>query len=220
MFPLYSLRFLFAVPLSLICVACAAQDTETGVAEAVVAEAIAAEGETSALATASPDRTLRPLTVTIGLTDDIQLTGTLIESTEIAIKTAFGQASIPLSEVAGIRFPAADDNSTTVVMLNGDSITGATDVKFFGIETAWGTAKVNGQSIATLLFVPGLQWTSNVALGGKRWSLIEANAQPGSASTNAAPQFGSQPQPQGTAPGQPAPNRFPSPAQPRVIFGQ
>lgn len=144
----------------------------------VAASNVLAQEEAIAEAVASPASearpSVRPLTVAAGLTDDSTITGTLTDSNSIAIKTAFGEASIPLSEVAGIRFPAAEDNSTTVVMLNGDSITGATDLKFVNVETTWGSAKINGQSIATMLFVPGLAWQNVDSLGGKRWNLVEA----------------------------------------------
>lgn len=119
---------------------------------------------------------VRPLTVSATLTDRSIITGTLLDSNSVSIKTAFGEASLPLSEVAGIRFPAADDTSTTVVMLNGDSITGATDLKFIEVETTWGSAKINGQSIGNMLFVPGLAWKATEALGGRRWMLAEKTA--------------------------------------------
>lgn len=135
-------------------------------------EPLAEAVPTKIQATAKP--TLRPLTVTAGLTDDTKITGTLIDTNSLAVKTAFGEAAIPLSEVAGIRFPSSEDTSTTVVMLNGDSITGATDVKFVSVETTWGSAKINGQAISTMLFVPGLTWQSVDSLGGKRWNLTEA----------------------------------------------
>ncbi|MEZ6134863.1 MAG: hypothetical protein R3C53_08140 [Pirellulaceae bacterium] len=163
-----------AVALGLVLATCSsvAFSQEEAVAEAV-AEAVVEETST---ATKDDKPQLRPLTVTAGLVDETNLTGTLIDSTAIQIKTAFGEASIPLSEVAGIRFPAAEDTSTTVVMLNGDSITGATDLKFVNIETVWGSAKINGQNVATMLFVPGLTWQSSKSIGGTRWNLIEATA--------------------------------------------
>lgn len=164
---------------------------ESAVAEAIP-EAVATDEKPA------PATTIRPLTVAAGLIDDTVITGTLLDSTSLAIKTAFGEASIPLSEVAGIRFPAAEDSSTTIVMLNGDSITGATDLKFVNVETSWGSAKINGQNVATMLFVPGLAWKPVQALGGKRWSLTEAtpaarpqnNVQPagGLRPSNAIPQ--------------------------------
>ncbi|MEP3927620.1 MAG: hypothetical protein ABJM55_02855, partial [Rhodopirellula bahusiensis] len=89
------------------------------------------------------------------------------------MQTSFGTASIPLSEVAGIRFASANDATTTVVMLNGDSITGATDVKLITVETEWGTASINGPSIASLMFVPGLSWNPSDGLNGKRWNLSD-----------------------------------------------
>jgi hypothetical protein len=217
------LRNILLIALLVVSPASWGQDTDLPFAEEVASPAVA-----EPLAMAQPERKLRPLTVTVGLTDDTQLTGTLLETSEVSIKTAFGEAAIPLSEVAGIRFPAADDSSTTVVMLNGDSITGATELKFVGIETAWGSAKVNGQSIGTLLFVPGLQWTATTSIGGKRWSLIETNslaAQPvqqQAIPNNAAPGGPrSQAIYQGNAPsGQPLPGGL-QPLQPsRVIIGQ
>ena len=100
----------------------------------------------------------------------------------------FGEAQIPLSEIAGVRFATGDETSTTVVMLNGDSITGATDTKFITVETEWGTAKINGSSLVSMLFVPGLQWESSHGLNGKRWSLVEAKPIPTSPTRPTIPQ--------------------------------
>lgn len=146
------------------------QEDEIAVAEAVgepVAEAIASDEP-------SPASRLRPLTVSATLNDETVIRGTLLDSTSIGIKTAFGEASIPLSEVAGIRFPGGDDTSTTIVMMNGDSITGATDLQYANVETTWGSAKINGPNVRHLLFVPGLTWKSTEGLSGKRWALAEA----------------------------------------------
>ncbi len=122
---------------------------------------------------------LRPRTVAADLLSDTKITGTLVDATALQIKTAFGEAQIPLTEIAGVRFAVGQDNSTTVVMLNGDSISGATDLKSLVVETEWGTAKINGQSLVSLLFVPGLQWESTTGLNGKRWGLTEAKPKPG-----------------------------------------
>jgi len=206
-------RLSLAFCLGLICIPSHVTAQDEVLAEAVAEPAAAAGSE---LASATPDKPQpRPLTVSVGLLDDTRLTGTLIDSNTIAIKTAFGEAAIPLSEVAGIRFPASEDTGTTIVMLNGDSITGATDLKFVSIETVWGSAKINGANIGSLLFVPGLAWTNNEVLGGKRWSLVESAAQPASPPTApglSAPQLNS---PIRVGNPQPVPNRAP-----QVIFGQ
>ncbi len=137
------------------------------------------EVELDATGTEAKPAAMRPLTVAADLLSDTKITGTLIDSTTLQMKTAFGEAQIPLTEIAGIRFPGGEDNSTTVVMLNGDSITGATDLRALTVETEWGTAKINGQSLVSLLFVPGLQWEGINGLNGKRWALTELKPKPG-----------------------------------------
>ena len=181
--------------------------------EEAIAEAVVETSETPPQVDAPK---LRPLTITTQLIDDTSITGTLTDSTSLAIKTAFGEASIPLSEVAGIRFPTGEDTSTTVVMLNGDSITGATDLKYVNVETTWGSAKINGENIVTMLFLPGLTWQSADSLGGKRWNLVEKTvAQSGANRVQPA---------SGVAPARPVPGtpmRATQPqVAPRIIYGQ
>lgn len=154
-------------------------------AEAVQSPKPASGEPTPAASIASAVPAIRPLSVTVDLVDgQTQLVGTLTDKTSLDMKTSFGTVDVPLSEVAGFRFPSADDVSTTVVMLNGDSITGATDIKLLTVETEWGVAQINGQSIQSILFVPSLKWTASKGLNGKRWSLTESKPQtstPGSA---------------------------------------
>ena len=128
-----------------------------------------------AVAVAEPTKSssARPLSITVTLLSDTVLSGTLTDTREVMMKTSFGEATIPLSEVAGIRLASSDDAMTTVVMLNGDSITGATDIQKLIVETEWGTATINGTSVGSVLFVPGLSWNSLSGLNGKRWSLVD-----------------------------------------------
>ncbi len=45
-----------------------------------------------------------------------KITGTLTEVTMLPIRTAFGEASVPLAEVAGVKLATAEEPSTTVIM--------------------------------------------------------------------------------------------------------
>lgn len=141
------------------------------------AEPVAAAVPTLADPVASATSDARPLTVTVELISSEKsaatnkIVGTLTDTNTLEMRTSFGVVQVPLSEVAGFRFPSADDASTTVVMLNGDSITGATDVKLVTVETEWGVAQINGQNIQSILFVPGLNWSASKGLNGNRWSL-------------------------------------------------
>lgn len=129
----------------------------------------------------------RPLNVTIELLNGNLITGTLVEADVVNIKTAFGEAAIPLSEIAGIRFATREDVTTTVVMINGDSITGATDVKLVTVETDWGTAKINGSSIQSLMLIPNLKWQSSNGVSGKRWSLVDSKASESTSQASSQP---------------------------------
>lgn len=126
---------------------------------------------TSSTVETSP--TVRSLSVTVELLSGTELEGTLLEMTELTMKTSFGEASVPLTEVAGVRLAQEGSNSTTVVMHNGDSITGATDLRIVMVETAWGKAEINGPNISSILFSHGLKWTSTSGLGGERWYLAD-----------------------------------------------
>jgi hypothetical protein len=144
--------------------------TTTAYAQETKDEKKAVASKPVARAVASPTK-VRPLSVNIDLISNTKINGTLTDTSTLEMRTAFGIANIPLSEVAGIRLASADNASTTVVMLNGDSITGATDIKLMTVETEWGTATINGQNIASVLFVPGLTWNPQAGLNGKRWNL-------------------------------------------------
>ena len=124
----------------------------------------------------SADLRVRPLSVTVNLAGDTQIRGALTDSTSIEMKTSFGQVTLPLSEVAGIRMADEGNATTTVVLHNGDSVTGATDVSRLTVETEWGTATINGSNVSDVLFAPGLKWNSQSGLNGIRWSLVAANA--------------------------------------------
>jgi hypothetical protein len=146
-------------------------------AKAMPTEAAPAAGQAKA----------RPLSVTVGLSSNATIEGTLTDTNQLQMQTSFGTASIPLSEVAGIKFASANDATTTVVMLNGDSITGATDVKLITVETEWGTASINGPSISSIMFVPGLTWNPQDGLNGKRWSLADVKPKEVASPTTARP---------------------------------
>jgi hypothetical protein len=102
------------------------------------------------------------------------ITGTILETTELPMKTTFGAATIPLSEVAGIRLPDEGTGSTTVVLHNGDVLTGATALDLLVIATEWGKAEINGPNISSILFNQGVKWVSEEGLTGKRWKLAES----------------------------------------------
>ncbi|MEZ6087960.1 MAG: hypothetical protein R3C05_08040 [Pirellulaceae bacterium] len=194
-------RFPFALPLCFLLLAafsCAAQDEPSGNDELPVAKPTSSDELPLAKPTSDEDEPIaeavvkpgalgsRPLSVNITLNNQSVIRGTLTDTTEMPMKTVFGELTLPLAEVAGIRFASQGDTSTTVVMLNGDSVTGATELQRLTVETEWGAAQINGSGIASILLVPNLQWSSVAGLNGKRWYLTEANTETASANNNNA----------------------------------
>ena len=122
---------------------------------------------------------VRSRAVTIALRGDtLKLSGSLLETPSLVLKTSFGKTSIPVSEVAGVKLAQEGVLSTTVILQNGDSITGAIELERLIIETTWGKAAVYASNIDSILFAPGLKWTSKTGLNGTRWAL-QAEEAPG-----------------------------------------
>lgn len=154
-----------------------AQPTEN---EAPAAKAAPARAKKSDL------KTVSALSVTVEIVGGTQLRGTLVDASQLPMRTSFGQADIPLSEVAGIRLANKDDAVTTVVLHNGDSITGATNLPHLIVETEWGTADITGSSISNILFAPDLKWSASEGLNGNRWTLSDAPKEEPARQTNQA----------------------------------
>ena len=149
----------------------------------------------SAISSSRPSSSLsrlQPHSVTINLLDGMKLSGQLTEVDQWNMKTSFGTTSLPLSTVAGMRMAQEGDAITTVVLHNGDQLTGAVQLDLVVIQTEWGRAEINGDHISSILFTPGLKWTAETGLNGMRWKLV-ANDPPRPTPTAAA------------APGQPTP---------------
>jgi hypothetical protein len=164
------------------------------------------EKEATATAVAVPaSPKMGPITVTVDLIGGQKISGTLTEVTQIPIRTAFGEASVPLAEVAGVKLATAEDTSTTIIMKNGDSITGATDLKVLQVDTEWGSAKINGSSVTSILLLPDLKWNATIGLNGRRWSLVDSKA-PTSAGNSLLPSNPTSSQKPGSTTSQPIPN--------------
>jgi hypothetical protein len=142
-------------------------------------------------------RKLQPQSVTISLLNGMKLSGELTEVDQWSMKTSFGTTNLPLSTVAGMRMAQEGNAITTVVLHNGDNLTGAVQLDQVVIQTEWGRAEINGNHVASILFTPGLKWTSETGLNGMRWKLVTDES----------------PKPAAAAPGQPG--QPGQPVQPR-----
>jgi hypothetical protein len=78
------------------------------------AKAPSADAKTPKATVAQATKSVRALSVTVEIVGGTSIQGTLVDSSELPMRTSFGQATIPLAEVAGIKL-ASQDNATTTV---------------------------------------------------------------------------------------------------------
>jgi hypothetical protein len=138
----------------------------------VTAKATSGASTTTPRSTGTIGRKLQPQSVTVALINGMKLSGELAEVDQWNMKTSFGTTNLPLSTVAGMRMAQEGNAITTVVLHNGDNLTGAVQLDMVVIQTEWGRAEINGNHVASILFTPGLKWTSETGLNGMRWKLV------------------------------------------------
>jgi hypothetical protein len=131
---------------------------------------------------------MQPQSVTVVLINGNTLVGTVAEADQWTMKTSFGSANLPLSAVAGVRMAQEGSATTTVVLHNGDTITGALELDQVVIQTEWGRAEIMGTHVASILFTPGLKWSSEAGLNGTRWKLVATDLSDSQAKTATAAQ--------------------------------
>lgn len=124
------------------------------------------------------------MSISVVLSNGSTISGALLNTTELPLKTSFGNVNIPLSVVAGFKMAEKGSPTTTVVLHNGDSITGATQLLELTIETEWGKAIVDSPNVSSILFTPGVRWESQKDLSGTRWRLVAADGTQSSVTTS------------------------------------
>ena len=112
-------------------------------------------------------------TMKIKLRGDMELSGTPMDVDSITVNSLFGQAKLPIHTVAGVRFAQKADEQTTIVLQNGDVITGELGMENLKIVSEWGEATVNIPHIETIVFRSDLAWTPVNTGGGTRWRLTK-----------------------------------------------
>ena len=105
------------------------------------------------------------------LLKNMELEGAPVDLDEIKINSIFGEASIPLHTIAGIRFAQKPQEQSTIVLLNGDALTGEIALSEVKCVAEWGEAKVNVPHIVSIVFRPDLAWSSVSTPNGPRWQL-------------------------------------------------
>ena len=107
----------------------------------------------------------------------LEMKGTPIDFDSIKVNTLFGEVDIPMHTIAGIRFGQEGNEQSTIVLLNGDAITGDITISDFNFVSDWGKATVNVSNLLSIVFRDDLAWSGINTPNGQRWRLTRV--QPG-----------------------------------------
>ncbi len=121
---------------------------------------------------ASADQSIRGI-MKLKLRDNLELSGTPIDLDTIEMTSLVGKVNLPVHTIAGIRFAQGPDEQTTVVLLNGDALTGEINLPQVAIVSEWGEANVNVANVVSVVFRDDLAWSGVATPDGKRWRLTK-----------------------------------------------
>ena len=112
----------------------------------------------------------------IKLGNNKTMSGTIDGFDEFQIATRFGKVSMPMDQVAGIKFHTDTQDSAVVVLNNGDTITGVPTIPAIKLKTDWGQADIEPKSISALTTTSAAKFERNNSDFGTRWKLNTGNS--------------------------------------------
>lgn len=112
----------------------------------------------------------------IKLEDGGTMSGDIDGFDEFEIATRFGKVSMPMDQVAGIKFHTDADDAAVVVLNNGDSITGTPTIPAIKLTTDWGQADIEPSKIDALTTTSNASFSQGNSDFGTRWNLNTGNS--------------------------------------------
>ena len=112
----------------------------------------------------------------VRISDVKSLAGELEELSEIKMKTKFGEVTIPIEQIAGIKLHIDDDDSAVVVFVDGDVLTGVPSIPMLTLTTDWGKAEIEPDSIRSLTTTRNSKFSQKNTDFGTRWNLKTGNS--------------------------------------------
>jgi hypothetical protein len=114
----------------------------------------------------------------VKVSQDREITGMPVDLTEIKVITSFGEVTIPLAKIDGIKLHADKNDSAVIAFKNGDLVTGMLSLEVINVKTEWGTAHVNTAQIDTLGMDPNARFYTDSNGGAWRFSKIAPSTLP------------------------------------------
>ena len=118
----------------------------------------------------------RGIVLYVNLSQDRELTGTVVEMSDMKVTTSFGEVSIPFEKIDGIKLHADASDSSVIAFKNGDLITGKVVLDQVKLKTDWGAAHVNTTQIDSMTTLENAKFFSDNQNGKRKWRFSKASA--------------------------------------------
>ena len=107
----------------------------------------------------------------IRLKDTKSMAGGIDGFDRFEIATKFGKVSVPMDQVAGVKFHIDGKDSAVVVMDNGDTVTGVPTIPAVMLTTDWGQADIEPEFMNALTTTSNARFVQENTDFGLRWQL-------------------------------------------------
>ena len=114
--------------------------------------------------------------VFIRLSSTKRMAGKVEGLNEFKLNTSFGEVTVPMGEIAGIKFHTTSDDKAVVILNNGDAITGVPTVPAVELITDWGKADIDPEFIQSLTSTREAKFRQQNTDFGTRWVLDTGNS--------------------------------------------
>ena len=105
----------------------------------------------------------------VKVTRNRELTGAAIDLNSIKFNAEFGQVTIPMAKIAGIKLHVNAEDGAVVALKNGDLVTGKIELETVSLKTAWGKAHIKLDQIETIMSDSTSRFFAETNSGKKGW---------------------------------------------------
>lgn len=105
----------------------------------------------------------------VKVTRNRELVGTALELDAIKFRAEFGDVTIPMEKIAGIKLNVNAEGDSVIALKNGDLVTGQINLETVSLRTTWGQAHVKLDQIETIMSDSASRFFAETNSGKKGW---------------------------------------------------
>ena len=116
--------------------------------------------------------------VFVSVSQNRELTGSVLELGELNVSTSFGEVKVPMNKIDGIKMNIGNDNGAVIAFKNGDMLSGKINLDKVQLKTDWGTAHIDAAQIETITTDKNARFFTDNTTGGSGWRFTKAQPVP------------------------------------------